>query len=259
MSRSNDELVWRALADPTRRAILDLLRGGPRTTGDVCEAFATSRFAVMKHLAVLEEAGLVAVRRRGRRRWNAINAVPLRRLYDRWVSTWSDRTAASLLSLQSVAESTREGPSMNVRTLAIEEEVEIDAAPDHVWKTLTHDVGKWWLHKFWEGGEAYLDLRAGGGFGERMGANEVQAAVVTRIEPPRRLQLRGALGMSGAVNGVFEYTLEPKGAGTLLKVSHHAVGEIDEEDEAAYARGWRSLLAEGLKPCCERRDAARIA
>jgi DNA-binding transcriptional ArsR family regulator len=259
MSRKDDELVWRALADPTRRAILDLLRPGPRTTGDVCDAFSSSRFAVMKHLGVLEAAGLVVTRRRGRQCWNAINAVPLRRLYDRWVSVWSDRTAASLLQLQSVAEATREGPSMQVRAIAIEDEVLIDADPAHVWKTMTQEIGRWWLHKFWENGVTFLELRAGGGLGERAGANEVLAATVTRVEPERRLSLRGSMGMSGAVAGVIDYTLESKDGGTLVKVSHHVVGEVDDETEASYTRGWHSLLRQGLKACCEGREVALTA
>jgi len=83
--------VWRALADPTRRAILDLLRERPRTTGELTEAFPTSRFAVMKHLAVLQKAGLVVVRRRGRERWNHLNGVPLRTAYERWMRPYADR------------------------------------------------------------------------------------------------------------------------------------------------------------------------
>src|SRR2546426_761327 len=73
---SHDDLapVWKALADPTRRAILDALRKGPRTTGDLCGRFDVTRFAVMKHLAVLEDAGLVLARRQGRERWNHLNA-----------------------------------------------------------------------------------------------------------------------------------------------------------------------------------------
>jgi DNA-binding transcriptional ArsR family regulator len=259
MRRDNQDLVWRALADPTRRAILDLLRSGPRTTGDLCDAFQTTRFAVMKHITVLEEAELIAVRRRGRQRWNAINAVPLRRLYERWVSRWSDRTASSLLNLQAVAEATREGPSMHVRAISIEDDVRIDADPAHVWKILTADVARWWIHHFWDGGTPFLDLRVGGVFGERAGGNEVLGAVVTRIEPERRLTLRGPMGMEGAVSGVIDYRLQPDGAATLLQVSHHVVGEIDDEIEGSYRRGWRGLLHDAIKPVCEGRAIAQIA
>ncbi len=77
--------IWKALADPTRRRILDLLKDQPRTTGDLSNAFSLSRFAVMKHLGILEAAGLVAVRRQGRERWNHLNAIPLRRIYEHYI------------------------------------------------------------------------------------------------------------------------------------------------------------------------------
>jgi len=85
---SADDLgqVFRALADPTRRTILDLLRAGPRATGDVCAAFPRlSRFAVVKHLGVLRGAGLVRVRAAGRVRWNRLQVEPLSALYERWL------------------------------------------------------------------------------------------------------------------------------------------------------------------------------
>lgn len=69
--------VWKALSDPGRRKILDYLQERPRTTSELCDLFDVSRFAVMKHLTILERAGLVVVRRRGRERWNHLNVVPL--------------------------------------------------------------------------------------------------------------------------------------------------------------------------------------
>src|SRR6478672_6008369 len=79
--------VWKALADPTRRSILDLLRDRPRTTTDIVDAFARlTRFGVMKHLDVLREAGLVHTREEGRQRVNSLNVFPIRQIYERWVS-----------------------------------------------------------------------------------------------------------------------------------------------------------------------------
>lgn len=95
------EAVWRALADPTRRRILDLLAERPRTTGELCDEFTDlSRFAVMKHLDVLEAAGLVLVRREGRLRWNQFNAVPIQRIYDRWIGPKLGGMASALLRLE---------------------------------------------------------------------------------------------------------------------------------------------------------------
>ncbi len=101
--RPKDDLapVWRALANPVRRGVLDLLRDGPRTTGELAVWFPRlSRFAVMQHLAVLERAGLVTARRRGRQRFNFLNPVPLQRMYHRWVSRYQRPWAESLVALK---------------------------------------------------------------------------------------------------------------------------------------------------------------
>lgn len=89
MSRAReDELdpIFKALSDPTRRRILDLLNTRARTTGELASEFDLSRFAVMKHLGVLESAGLIGVRRQGRERWNHLQQAPIQRVYARWIS-----------------------------------------------------------------------------------------------------------------------------------------------------------------------------
>ncbi|GEM_PF-146560 len=91
--------VWKALADPSRRRLLDLLRDGPKTTGELCDAFGMSRFGVMKHLGVLTRAKLVLVRRSGRERWNFLNPVPIRRMYERWVRPYQAMWSGGLLRL----------------------------------------------------------------------------------------------------------------------------------------------------------------
>jgi DNA-binding transcriptional ArsR family regulator len=105
-----DELdaVFRALADPTRRRILDLLKPGPRTTGDLAAQIdELSRYAVMKHLGILERAGLVLVRRRGRERYNFLNTVPIRQVYERWMGPYSELWSSSLLRLKDHVERDR--------------------------------------------------------------------------------------------------------------------------------------------------------
>lgn len=79
--------VFRALADPTRRALLDLLASGPAKTGTLVAHFPQlSRTGVMKHLNQLAAANLVLIRRKGRERWNHLNPIPLQRVYERWVA-----------------------------------------------------------------------------------------------------------------------------------------------------------------------------
>jgi DNA-binding transcriptional ArsR family regulator len=93
--------VWKALSSPTRREILDLLRDGPRTTGAIAERFPKlTRFAVMQHLRVLEEADLVIPRREGRERYNYLNPVPIQQVFDRWVSRYTRPWTEALVSLR---------------------------------------------------------------------------------------------------------------------------------------------------------------
>ena len=95
------DAVWKALSDPTRRAILDLLRQGPRMTTEIVDAFPKmTRFGVMKHLDVLRTAGLVNTREEGRQRVNSLNAVPIRQIYERWVSRYQDFWADTLLRVK---------------------------------------------------------------------------------------------------------------------------------------------------------------
>ena len=102
--------VWKALSDATRRRILDALRSGPLTTTEVVEQFPDlSRFAVMKHMAILRNAALIMTRRDGRRRIHAINAVPLQQIFDRWVSRFEQLWAVNLIDMKDELEGDLKG------------------------------------------------------------------------------------------------------------------------------------------------------
>ena len=103
--RSDLDPVWRALASPVRRGMLDRLREGPRTTGELAALLpGRSRYAAMQHLGVLRRAGLVVVRREGRLRWNHLNPVPIRRIHDRWVSRYDELFVVALSAVKARAE-----------------------------------------------------------------------------------------------------------------------------------------------------------
>lgn len=107
MAPEADDLdaVWRALADPTRRAVLDVLRHGPRTTTELVELFPhLTRFGVMKHIEVLRECGLVSTREQGRQRVNSINVVPIRQIYERWVGKFEELWTSHLLRIKEDSE-----------------------------------------------------------------------------------------------------------------------------------------------------------
>jgi DNA-binding transcriptional ArsR family regulator len=93
--------VFKALADPTRRELLDRLRAQDGQTLGALEArLPMSRFGVMKHLRVLEEANLVVTRRRGREKLHFLNPIPIRRIHDRWVSKYAEPWASALTDLK---------------------------------------------------------------------------------------------------------------------------------------------------------------
>ena len=93
--------VFKALADPTRRSLLDeLFREDGQTLGALERNFSMTRFGVMKHLKVLEEAGLVVTRKRGREKLHFLNPVPIRLVHDRWVSKYAEPWAATLTGLK---------------------------------------------------------------------------------------------------------------------------------------------------------------
>ena len=101
MATDDLDRVWKALSDPTRRRILDLLRRTPRTTTDIVERIPElSRYGVMKHLAVLRKAGLVQTREEGRSIINSLNVIPIRSIYERWVSDYQDLWARRMSALK---------------------------------------------------------------------------------------------------------------------------------------------------------------
>ena len=97
--------VFKALADPTRRGLLDeLYREDGQTLTSLERGLPMTRFGVMKHLRVLEEAGLVVTRRRGREKLHFLNPVPIRLIYERWVSKYAEPLAATLTELKRTVE-----------------------------------------------------------------------------------------------------------------------------------------------------------
>ena len=110
MTADDLDPVWKALSDPTRRAILDLLRAGPRTTTEIVDAFPhLTRFGVMKHIDVLRDAGLIDTREEGRQRVNSLNVVPIRQIYERWVGKFEELWSSHLLRIKETAETPADG------------------------------------------------------------------------------------------------------------------------------------------------------
>src|ERR1700755_3164560 len=122
------DAVFSALGDPTRRALLDsLFAEDGQTLGAVQGQFAMTRFGVMKHLRVLEEAGLVVTRRRGREKLHFLNAVPIRLIHDRWVSKYAEPWAAGLSDLKR---------DLEEATMEKVFEIYIKTTPERLWEAI---------------------------------------------------------------------------------------------------------------------------
>src|SRR5438876_12406129 len=121
--------VFKALADPNRRKLLDrLFKRDGQTLGELCERVDMTRFGVMKHLRVLEEAGLVVTRRQGREKLHYLNPMPIRLVHDRWVSKYAEPWAATLSDLKERLE----------RTMEKVFEIYIRTTPERLWEAIVN-------------------------------------------------------------------------------------------------------------------------
>lgn len=253
--------VWRALADPTRREILDVLREGPRTTGEIAQRFTMSRFGVMKHLEILASADLVMVRRQGRQRWNQLNPMPIHQIYRRWIKPFEMLAADRLTRLKHHAETAQEDAMMEVaqfRTLDIQLEVEIAANPAVVWRSLTSGIGDWWPAKFYVGTAPKrfaLECHVGGRVYEDWGDGEgALFGTVVVFQENSVLQWAGDMSAEygGPARSVTSFRLKPGPDGrTVLSFRDTPFGLLSDDALKGLEQGWRWLLNDCLKPFLE--------
>jgi uncharacterized protein YndB with AHSA1/START domain len=233
--------VFRALADPTRRSLLDeLFRDDGQTLSALEERFEMSRFGVMKHLRQLEEAGLVATRRRGREKLHFLNPVPIRLVHDRWVSKYAEPWAAGLSGLKSDLEAQMEKVF----------EIYIRTTPERLWEAITdpeirrkYNFGAT-VESDWNVGSS-VNLVATGVDGP-LGEGEI-----LEIDPPRRLvqTMLAHFSPEAEAEGFSRITweIEPIEDSCRLTVTHDQMrdGACDE----LYG-GWPMILS-GLKTWLE--------
>ncbi len=232
--------LWRALASPWRRRLLDLLRDGPATTGALAGQIPElSRFAVMQHLGVLTDAGVVIVERRGRDRYNHLNPVPLREWYERWVQPMADADSAGLLSLRRTVETGEHAMPVvtePVRTVRLAYELRIHAPAQRVFEVMTRQSLDWFPHTY--GGDrvrrVVLEPRVGGQHYEDWGDDRGHLyGQVTAYDPPRAWATRGRLSPGTIMDTEYELTEE---AGVVtVRVTKVAVGPISEQEAAGIA------------------------
>ena len=234
--------VFRALADPTRRNLLDELFGEDGQTLSALEArVPMTRFGVMKHLKVLEEAGLVVTRRRGREKLHFLNPVPIRLVHDRWVSKYAEPWAATLSGLKRRLED---------RTMEKVFEIYIKTTPDRLWEAITDPeqrrrynfgVG---VESEWTPGSRYVA-------GHPAAPAPIVEGENLEVEAPRRLvqSFNARWGEDVEAEGTSRVTweIEPVGDSCRLTVVHDQLRE--GANDQLYG-GWPMILS-GLKTWLE--------
>jgi DNA-binding transcriptional ArsR family regulator/uncharacterized protein YndB with AHSA1/START domain len=251
------ETVWRALASPHRRKLLDLLKDGPRTTGQLSKELPDlSRFAVMQHLGVLEEAGLVLARKEGRSRFNHLNPIPIQQLYERWMRSHSSLAAETALHLKRYAESTNEVTKQvdqtQYRHVQIEMEMLIKASKHKVFDAITTEFGNWWPHRYKADSTCYLEAVVGGKSGERFsnGGGAIYSEVVY-LDAPDKLITSGASSLNRGLHGFTVESLEEREDGTVYKRSAQLWGSVPDEIEKMFRDGTREIIERALINYCE--------
>jgi uncharacterized protein YndB with AHSA1/START domain/predicted transcriptional regulator len=235
--------VFKALADPTRRSLLDeLFERDGQSLSELERRLPMTRFGVMKHLRVLEQAGLVKTRKRGREKLHFLNPVPIRLVHDRWVSKYAEPWAAALSGLKHELE--------KEKTMEKVFEIYIKTTPERLWEAITDPelrakynfgVG---VDSDWSAGSSYESVHPAAGIKIAAGEN-------LEVEPPRRLvQSFTALWSDDVKNeGTSRVTweIEPVGDSCQLTVTHD---QLSEGANSELYGGWPMILS-GLKTLLE--------
>jgi uncharacterized protein YndB with AHSA1/START domain len=233
------DAVFRALADPTRRSLLDeLFREDGQTLSALEERLPMTRFGVMKHLKLLEEAGLVVTKRRGREKLHFLNPVPIRLVHDRWVSKYAEPWAAGLSDLKRTLEKTMEKIF----------EIYIKTTPERLWHAIT-DTEMRRQYNF--GAVVTSDWTSGSRFEGRGHGNLIFEGENLEVEPPRRLvqNFRALWGEDVKGEGTSRVTweIEPIADSCRLTVTHDQLRE--GANDQLYG-GWPMILS-GIKTLLE--------
>jgi uncharacterized protein YndB with AHSA1/START domain/DNA-binding transcriptional ArsR family regulator len=237
--RRMDE-VFRALADPTRRSLLDeLFKADGQTLSTLEQRLPMTRFGVMKHLRLLEEAGLVVTRRRGREKLHYLNPIPIRLIHDRWVSKYTEPWVATLVDLKHKLED---------RTMVKVFEIYIKTTPELLWKAITDTETR---RKWNFGAVVTSDWTPGSGYVAVGGGTPIFEGENLEVDPPRRLvqSFRALWDDDVKSEGTSRVTweIEPIGDSCRLIVTHD---QLREDANNQLYGGWPMLLS-GIKTLLE--------
>jgi len=245
--------VFSALADPTRRRLLDSLfeRDG-RTLGELVDAVPEmGRFGVMKHLRVLEGADLVTTRRVGREKHHYLNPVPIRRLHDRWLDKYRTRSADLLLDVARSAEYLEAITVTATTAPAFVSTIYIRATPETVWRALTESD---FTRRYYYGSTIETDWQPGSPYTMTIEGEVHIEGRILEADPPRRLVQTFHAIWEEAVRAEpatrVTWEIEPAMPGVSKLTLVHEQLESAPETKAQVVEGW-TLILSGLKTLLE--------
>jgi DNA-binding transcriptional ArsR family regulator len=246
--------IWHALADPTRRALIDRLADGAKSTSQLCEGMPMTRFGVMKHLGILERAGLVIARRHGRLRLNHLNAAPLRGLQTRWLSPRAAGLADAALALAAQTGDSDMPNDQQAGIVDVALEWPVEASVQRVWEALFDRVETWWpaAHRA-VGGDAVMSFepKLGGQLREvRSDGGGLAWYQVIALEPLRSVDLAGHLATryGGPASSLLHIEIVPgtRDGTSVLKLTDSVFGRIGPNLRTSLSEGWQAIVGEGL-------------
>jgi uncharacterized protein YndB with AHSA1/START domain/DNA-binding transcriptional ArsR family regulator len=252
------DTVFKALADPTRRGLLDeLFKQDGQTLNALERRLPMTRFGVMKHLRVLEEAGLVTTRRHGREKLHFLNPVPIRLVYDRWVSKYAEPWAATLSKLKKRLEDNTMENVMPVSFAAGTApvsgiavfEIYIRTTPERLWEAITDPETR---ARYSFGVETRSDWTPGSSYRAAVpGVIDIAAGENLEVDPPRLLVQSFTALWSDDVKtpgpSRVTWEIEPVADSCRLTVTHD---QLPEHANPALYGGWPMILS-GLKTLLE--------
>lgn len=245
--------IWRALADATRWSILKELAAKPQTTGELAAKFQQTRFGVMKHLGILCDANLVTYERKGRERWNYLNAAQLRVAIDALLQPQDQKWAEALLRIKNNVEK-RDNVMPEITTIDIRQNLKFNATSELIFSALTENINDWWIGPYRQtvNGKLKLESHLGGTLREISDSGHGSVwGYVEEIRPPELLAISGRFAVKGALSGRVVFRLNAFGSETELSLTHEAIGMIPQEMTENFTQGWNDLLNVRLRAFLE--------
>jgi DNA-binding transcriptional ArsR family regulator len=234
--------VWRALFHPTRRQIVRLLQEKSRTTGELSNFFDVTRYAVMKHLRVLEQAELIHVHREGRLRWNVLNTERLLEVPDDYLD--------NLRSDELEDEKEDQLTEFEAGISSLEYQISLPVPANRVYHAFLHNIQSWWPRQSQPEKTMVLEPYVGGRFYQafdEQGAG-LLLGFITCLRPNEEIRILGPMDAEDrAATSTVNIRFQERDDQTQIHLTHRTVGEVDESLVSDHNLNWQERLDRNLR------------